>query len=206
MGRRETVDGRGHVEVWGLHGPELFLLEEDRVSVGRGPSNGLPIPWDGTVSDMHAVLERYPAGWAVRDVGSSNGTFLNGERVVGEHRLRDRDEIRLGSTRLVFRLRTARELTQTSRAEPAPAVTRREKEVLVALCRPMLGPEAFAHPASVRQLAERLVVSEAAVKFHLANLYAKFGVEESADSRRVRLANEAIRRRAVTLADLREPA
>jgi ATP/maltotriose-dependent transcriptional regulator MalT len=155
---------------------------------------------------MHAVMERYPAGWAVRDVGSSNGTFLNGERVTGEHRLRDRDEIRVGATRLVFRIRTAGGLTETTRAEAPPDLTRREKEVLIALCRPMLGPEAFTYPASVRQLAERLVVSEAAVKFHLANLYAKFGLEETGDSRRIRLANDAIRRRAVTLADLREPA
>jgi len=49
-------------------------------------------------------------------------------------------------------------------------------------------------------------VSEAAVKFHLANLYDKFGLSEHQDgapSRRVTLAAEAIRRRAVTIADLR---
>lgn len=197
---------RSHVEVWGPLGPELVVLDDDRVSIGRDPSNGVPVPTDASVSNMHAVLERYPAGWAIRDIGSSNGTFLNGERLVGEHRLRDRDEIRVGTTRLVFRSRNAPEFTETSRAEGPPPLTRREKEVLIGLCRPMLGPDPFAHPATVRQLAERFVVSEAAVKFHLANLYAKFGLEETTDSRRVRLANEAIRRRAVTLADLREPA
>lgn len=192
--------------MWGPHGPELVVLDEDRITVGRDPSNRVALPWDTTVSNMHAVLERYPAGWAVRDFGSSNGTFLNAERVVGEHRLRNGDEIRVGATRVVFRVRNAPELTETSRAEGPPPLTRREKEVLVALCRPMLGPDQFANPASVRQLAERLVVSQAAVKFHLANLFSKFGLEETGDSRRVRLANEAIRRRAVTLADLREPA
>ncbi len=200
------MDVRSHVEVWGPYGPELVVLDDDRTTIGRDTSNGVPLPWDSTVSGMHAVLERYPAGWAIRDVGSSNGTFLNGERLVGEHRLRNRDEIRVGATRLVFRTRTALEPTETSRADGPPALTPREKEVLVALCRPILGTDAFAHPASVRQLAEHLVVSEAAVKFHLGNLYAKFGLEETGDSRRVRLANEAIRRRAVTLADLREPA
>ncbi len=62
-------------------------------------------------------------------------------------------------------------------------LTPREKDVLVALCRPLLGPDPFAHPASVRQLAEALVVSEAAVKFHLANLYDEFGLAETSDSR-----------------------
>ena len=197
---------RCYIEVWGRQGPELVVLENDRTTVGRGPSNDVAVPWDSTVSNLHAVLERYPAGWCVRDVGSSNGTFLNGERIVGERRLRTNDELRVGATRLVFRVRDAPEVTETTGAEGPPALTRREKEILVALCHPMLGPDPFAHPASVRQLAERFVVSEAAVKFHLANLYAKFGLEETGDSRRVRLANDAIRRRAVTLADLREPA
>lgn len=196
---------RGYVEVWGRHGPELLVLEADRTTVGRSPSNGVPLPWDSSVSDLHAVLERYPSGWCIRDVGSSNGTFLNGERVHGEHRLRPADEILVGATRLVFRLREAPERTNTTSVDGPPSLTRREKEVFVGLCRPLLGPEPFAQPATVRQLAEVLVVSEAAVKFHLSNLYAKFDLEESGDSRRVRLANEAVRRRAVTLADLRGP-
>lgn len=56
-------------------------------------------------------------------------------------------------------------------------------------------------------MASELFVSEAAIKFHLANLYDKFGLSEQAEggapSRRVTLASEAIRRRAVTIADRR---
>lgn len=196
---------RGFVEVWGRQGPELLSLDSDRITIGRSPSNGVTLPWDSGVSELHAVIERYPSGWCIRDVGSSNGTFLNGERVAGEHRLRTADEILVGATRLVFRPKDAPDLISTTSAAGPPALTRREKEVLVGLCRPLLGPEPFAQPATVRQMAEHLVVSEAAVKFHLANLYAKFDLEEAGDSRRVRLANEAVRRRAVTLADLREP-
>ena len=55
-----------------------------------------------------------------------------------------------------------------------------------------------------REIAAELFVSAAAVKLHLANLYLKFAVDESARSRRARLANEAVRRQAVTLAELRE--
>ncbi len=68
----------------------------------------------------------------------------------------------------------------------------------------MISGKAFTQPAGIRQLARELVVSEAAVKFHLANLYDKFGVYDSDESRRVQLANEAIRRRAVNYADLRQ--
>jgi DNA-binding NarL/FixJ family response regulator len=194
---------RGYFEIWGRAGPELLPLEADRSTIGRASTNEVALEWDSTVSELHAVVERYPVGWCVRDVGSSNGTFVNGERLVAEQRLRDNDELRVGSTRLVFRLNQAPHLTETSSTEGPPSLTPREKEVLVALCRPIVGVDGFAQPATVRQLADNLVVGEAAIKFHLSNLYAKFGIEEGPDSRRVRLANEAIRRRAITLADLR---
>ena len=74
--------------------------------------------------------------------------------------------------------------------------------MLVALCRPLLARDMFTEPASTRAIADELVVTQAAVKQHLGNLYDKFGVA-AADHRRTRLANEAIRRSAVTLADLR---
>ena len=50
------------------------------------------------------------------------------------------------------------------------------------------------------------MVSDAAVKFHLANLYDKFAIYQATQSRRLVLANEALLRRAVTLADLRPQA
>src|SRR5690348_1488636 len=77
-------------------------LTADRVTVGKATENDIAVD-DSTVSHMHAVLERFPAGWCVNDIGSSNGTWLNGERVWSQQRLRDGDELRVGSTRLVFR-------------------------------------------------------------------------------------------------------
>jgi class 3 adenylate cyclase len=82
-----------------------------------------------------------------------------------------------------------------------PELTRRERDVLLALCRPALDFDVFTEPASVREIALSLVVTEAAVKQHLLHLYDKFGITETADRRRVRLAREAIRRGAVALAD-----
>jgi hypothetical protein len=192
------------VEVWGTGEPTLVSLEHDRVSVGRAPDNDIPID-DGTVSWLHAVFEKYPSGWCVRDVGSSNGTFVNHERVMTEQRLRNGDEVMVGECRLRFRT-TVGTQAMTMGAEGPPVITTRERDVLVALCRPLRTGDSFAQPGSIRSIAKELVVSEAAVKFHLANLYDKFGLYEQTENRRVQLANEAIRRRAVTMADLAPPA
>ena len=158
---------------------------------------------DATVSRLHAVLERFPAGWCVTDLGSSNGTYLNGERIWAQQRLRHGDEVRVGSTRLLFRNSTDVGHTVTESEADAPSLTPRERDVLVVLCRPLLARDLFTEPASLKEVAAELVVSEAAVKQHLANLYAKFDVGEELTHRRTRLANEAIRRGAVTIGDLR---
>ena len=77
--------------------------------------------------------------------------------------------------------------------------------MLVALCRPLLARDMFTEPASTRAIAEELVITQAAVKQHLANLYDKFGVAAGDDHRRARLANEALRRGAVSLSELELP-
>jgi DNA-binding CsgD family transcriptional regulator len=193
-----------YLEVWGQRGPQLVDLAAGRATVGRGPANDVALPWDRTVSSLHAVFQRYASGWSVRDLGSTNGTFVNNTRVTAEHRLRNGDEVMVGASRLVFRLRNAPPSTITAGADPPPRVTRRERDVLLALCGPLVEGDMFTEAATVATIAERLVVTEAAVKFHLANLYDKFGVHDAGEGgRRSRLANEAIRRRALTLSDLR---
>ena len=195
---------RAYVEVREQGEPELFPLEQERTTVGRAGSNAITLS-DPTVSQLHAVIESYGSSFTLRDLGSSNGTFVNGERLAGERRLRPRDEIRLGEARLIFRTQgdAADDLRTTASSEGPPDLTRRERDLLIALCRPMLSGAAFAQPAGIRLLARELVVSESAVKFHLANLYDKFGLHDTGESRRLQLANEAVRRRAVTVADLR---
>lgn len=196
-----------YLEVWGRRGPQLVDLDRQgagRATVGRGADNDVALPWDRTVSALHAVLQRYPSGWSVRDLGSTNGTFVNNTRVSAEHRLRNGDEVMVGASRLVFRLRNAPPSTVTAGSEPPPQLTRREREVLLALCRPLRDGDMFTEAATVASIAANLVITEAAVKFHLANLYDKFDVHDSGEGgRRSRLANEAIRRRALTLSDLR---
>ncbi len=195
-----------YLEHWGRAGVSLVPLDDERVSVGRAPSNAVQLADDPQVSRLHAVLERFPAGWCVRDLGSSNGTFVNGERVTSEHRLAAGDEVRVGTTRLVFRDQAVDDVDQTlSAGDGPPELTKRERDVLVALCRPLASPQSFAQPATIKEMAEELVVSHAAIKFHLSNLYDKFGIPETGLSRRSELANEAVRCGAITLADLKRP-
>src|SRR3974377_259164 len=61
---------------------------------------------------------------------------------------------------------------------PGPALTRRELDVLTSLFRPALSDEAFVAPATAREIATDLVVTEAAVKQHLLRLYQKFRIPE----------------------------
>ena len=177
-------------------------LASDRATLGNSSENDVVVSEDPTVSGLHAVFEHFTAGWCVTDLGSSNGTWLNGARLWGPQRLRHGDEIRVGRTRLIFRDWSATGRPATETGEEAPALTPRERDVVVALCRPLLARDMFTQPESTRAIAELLVVSEAAVKQHLANLYGKFGVSSDDPTRRTRLANEAIRRGSVTIGDL----
>jgi pSer/pThr/pTyr-binding forkhead associated (FHA) protein len=189
-----------YVEVWGRRGRELRALDAEQLTVGTLESNDLVVDADG-VSRVHAVFQRFGDTWCVRDLGSRNGTFVNGGRIVGDRALHPGDEVVLGRLRLLF-YGPAAHGKATAAIAPAPPLTRRERDVLLALCRPLLTGDAFTEPASTRAIAAELVVSEAAVKQHLSRLYGKFDVGAQDDRRRVQLANAAVARGAVTLGDL----
>ena len=108
---------RAFLEIWSAAGPALVPRDEDRVTLGRGPSNDVCLADDLQVSRLHALLECFAAGWSVRDLGSANGTFVNGERLLAEHRLADGDELRVGETRLVFRNLETEESDETEETE-----------------------------------------------------------------------------------------
>ena len=198
-----------HLEIWKPSGRELITLSGERVTVGKASTNIVSLKHDSTVSRLHAVLENLGFAWSVRDVGSRNGTYLNGEKISAERVLRSGDELRVGKSRLIFwEVKEGDEATAgeaTISAAPTqlpPPLTRRELEVLVVLCRPLVS-NPFPAAASVRRMAQELFVTEAAIKQHLQNLYDKFAIPTEGE-RRVRLANEALRRGAVTLAMLRD--
>jgi pSer/pThr/pTyr-binding forkhead associated (FHA) protein len=89
------------------HDPtQVLSLPEnwDKVTIGRGPSCDVGLPWDGEVSRVHAELVKIGDDWAVVDDGlSRNGTFVNGERIEGRRRLISGDELRCGETTLAYR-------------------------------------------------------------------------------------------------------
>ncbi len=70
--------------------------------IGRSPSCDIALLEDGRVSRKHARLERRDAGLFVVDLGSRNGTFVNGSRVDGEARLVPGDELQVGDSLFVL--------------------------------------------------------------------------------------------------------
>jgi len=180
--------------------PGYIALEQDRLTLGRSPDNDVVLG-DSVVSRHHAILERIGTGWFIRDLNSSNGTDVNGDRVIGERVLRNGDEILIGRSRLVFHDRVTDD-PSTSKRDPLPRLTPKEHEVLVILCRPVLSGGAFRAPATVREIAEQMFVGEAAVKAHLGRLFDKFGIYGEGRDRRRELANRAIETGAITARDL----
>lgn len=175
-------------------------LEAERVTIGKAPGSDVVLD-DPTVSRVHAVIERVGQAHAIRDLGSRNGTTVNGARVFGEQILKPGDEIRLGKARLIYRGAAFQGLPTTP-VEEAPRVTPRERDVLIELCRPLVAGTMFTEPATVGDISRVLFITEAAVRMHLSRLFAKFGVDESAPGRRAILASAAIDRGVVRVADL----
>ena len=172
----------------------VFELEKDVTTVGRGDGVDIPLP-DPSVSRLHAELIRRGPHVYVADLGlSANGTRVNG-RPIGRRVLADGDVLSFGAARArvggLTESESAAADTMEIRRVSAPDLTRREAEVLHALCRPALNHEAFVAPATAKEIADELVVTEAAVKQHLLRLYSKFRIPEGGN-RRGRLANEVV--------------
>jgi len=179
-------------------------LVADRLVVGRSPLSDVVLPADAQVSRTHAVLERIAGRWVVRDVGSRNGTYVNGERVREPVRLCADDEIRVGKSKLVLKVeQPVDDAPVTESQAPPPLLTTREREVLLAVVRPLVaGP--FGQAASTSQIAKTLWVSDAAVKRHLVRLYGKFGIEGRGSARQARLATAALQRGAITVHEVQQ--
>ncbi len=136
---------------------------------------------------------------------STNGSFVNGERVSGRRRLRDGDTMRFGRTGVIYRApaATGSETVLSGDALTAAGVSPAQKRVLVALCRPFKDGSTFATPATNGQIAEELVLSVDAVKTHLRALFEKFGVEDlPQNQKRVALVERALQSGLVTEREL----
>jgi hypothetical protein len=173
-------------------GGDVVPLTSEVTTVGRGQGVDVRLN-DPSVSRLHAEIVRRGPYLYVVDLGlSRNGTRVNG-RPVGRRVLADGDVVSFGAARCRIGGVPREDLpTEAELRRPAvPELTRRELDVLASLCRPALSDDAFVAPATAREIAADLVVTEAAVKQHLLRLYQKFRISGGLN-RRIRLANEVV--------------
>lgn len=184
----------------------IFPLPRDRwrLTVGRRPESDVSLVWDVEVSRAHALLEQVADQWTLVDDGlSSNGSYVNGNRVVGRQRLRQGDRLCFGNTQLLYRDPGPPESDATRRDKRASSVplTATQHKVLVALCRP-INDGSTTVPATNRQIAEEVFLSVDAVKAQLRVVFDRFGLGElPQNEKRARLAQAAFAAGSVTPRD-----
>ena len=84
-------------------GQRILPLQGSPAVIGRDAACDAPLTWDEQVSRVHVELASLRGHWLVVDDGlSRNGTFINGERVEGRRRLRNGDQLLVGTTSLLF--------------------------------------------------------------------------------------------------------
>jgi pSer/pThr/pTyr-binding forkhead associated (FHA) protein len=94
-------DGRGSLRLRVIDPPERrgqTIDIGDEVTVGRAGGCGIVLDDDTYVSQLHARLFRQQQDTFVEDLGSTNGTFLNGSPVTVATRLRKGDQVQFGQT------------------------------------------------------------------------------------------------------------
>jgi DNA-binding CsgD family transcriptional regulator len=156
--------------------------------IGRGAAHGLVVELDGATSigreegvtmllSMEGVSRRHaevaPSGedlFVVRDLGSTNGTLVNGETITDARVLGSGDVIQLGAAELEFRLATLPELERARRVARACAQLRKlsERELEVA--------RLVAEGLRSAEISRRLHIGVRTVNTHLEHIYERLGI------------------------------
>lgn len=165
----------------GADGLRLAVLHDDHVTIGREATCEIVLADDALVSRRHAVVEARDGGWWIRDCGSRNGTRVNGTRLADAVPLHDADEVRIGTTTLVFAADAAdpnATLVERDARDEAVALSEREREIVACV----------AGGLTDKAIAQRLGVTVATVRSHLERVRDKTGRRRRADL--ARLAHE----------------
>jgi pSer/pThr/pTyr-binding forkhead associated (FHA) protein len=94
-----------------------FRPQRPQTTIGRGSDNDLVLP-DQQVSRRHARLERGPEGWFLTDLGSTNGTYVNGQRIQGRVQIQIGDRVSIGSSVLLVQSASPGELSAEPKRRP----------------------------------------------------------------------------------------
>jgi pSer/pThr/pTyr-binding forkhead associated (FHA) protein len=81
---------------------QRFEVRSPLTHIGRGAYNDIVIT-DESVSDSHAKLQRRESEWVLVDLDSTNGSYVGGTRVKGEHRLESGMDVRFGRIKMLFK-------------------------------------------------------------------------------------------------------
>lgn len=147
----------------------VFEFDQQRVVIGRGTGADVRLP-KSTVSEHHATIRLDPNGFVIVDESSTNGTFVDGARLVpGRAKaLRDGDTLRISSFFLTFQ-KTAMPLGDAPSVERTAALARR-------MVRELLDPVGYAQqPATLvvtdgPNLGEKLVLPPAPARLMIGRI------------------------------------
>ena len=103
----------------GANPAATLVIDADELFVGRRPTSHLVIS-DPHVSQTHARIRRSSGAILIEDLGSTNGTFVNSEPVVGPLALRHGDIVRFGAVDVRFEDRASQMRPRSSRRPAAP--------------------------------------------------------------------------------------
>ncbi|MBA2528346.1 MAG: FHA domain-containing protein [Euzebyales bacterium] len=153
-----------------LRGRVLVVDAEEQV-LGRRENSDLLLA-DPHVSRAHAVIRKQSGAVWLEDLGSTGGTFVNGEPVTGSQALKHGDSVRFGSVETRFEDRSslmegddATEMIELPPVEDKPVLSPRQQQVLAYLKEGLTNPE----------IAVRLGVTERTVKAHCQEVFDRLG-------------------------------
>lgn len=102
MSMNQLQPNGSHARLINMRTGEVKALTRCAVTIGRSPRNDISIPADQSLSRHHALIVEIQGNFYLEDIGSRNGTAVNGKQIYARTPLHAGDEICMGLTQLVF--------------------------------------------------------------------------------------------------------